>query len=425
MFFSRRPSQDANLNVLVVSATHLKNKRMLGAQDVSLTIGGMMHDTRASRTLEDCGVNATFNQSFAFPWRGNTQPSCVLTVTLWKEDGVREQLGRAELQTLKYRRTFAAVDVEVPITDQGNAAGTLRLRIHTHDPAHEAELARQAQHAAEVARLTHEAAEREARLAQEHDAAERARLEQEARDAADRLARLQLEHEATERARLEAEAAERARLEAEAAAVAAAAAAAEAERIRLEQEAAAAAAAAEAERIRLEQEAAAAAAAAAAAEAAAAAAAAAAEAERACQEQYACVHPEHGFIRAHNGTPLAFHIVEIPWVGKQVNFGLLSNLPPGADARVRFNWLDEFRFQVQCANDGGQWVSGDLGVTDQGGAAVFQIIDAVYEGGARTRCFLQMPNGCFANTDESWRGLTLHNNSTNKGAWETWTLDSQ
>ena len=51
----------------VVSATGLKNKKLMGAQDVSFSAIGMQKARQNGPTLEDCGVNATFNQTLNFP----------------------------------------------------------------------------------------------------------------------------------------------------------------------------------------------------------------------------------------------------------------------------------------------------------------------------------------------------------------------
>ena len=105
---------------------------------------------------------------------------------------------------------------------------------------------------------------------------------------------------------------------------------------------------------------------------------------------------------------------------RAVNFGLQGNLPPNSDARLQLHWLDAEQFKISAGADGGQFVNGDLNPTGPENACVFRAVDGAFDGGARTTCFLQLPNGLFAQAEQTWRGSVLENSSGNKGEGE-WT----
>ena len=112
------------------------------------------------------------------------------------------------------------------------------------------------------------------------------------------------------------------------------------------------------------------------------------------------------------------------WFMRTVSFGLQGNLPPNSDARLQLHWLDAEQFKISAGADGGQFVNGDLNPTGPENACVFRVVDGAFDGGARTTCFLQLPNGLFAQAEQTWRGSVLKNSSGNKGEWERWTIDT-
>ena len=111
----------------------------MGKQDVSFVIEGMGVKSYRSKTLEDCGTDPVFRETFAFPCRGTTHASFKVKISLWKEDGVREPLGDADVALHAFRRAWTAQQHSAPVSE----GGQLLLEVRCQDPQHEAEVAAQ------------------------------------------------------------------------------------------------------------------------------------------------------------------------------------------------------------------------------------------------------------------------------------------
>jgi hypothetical protein len=115
----------------VLEGKELKNKKMMGMQDVSIKLEGALQ-TFQTEIAVDSGVEPKYtNQVFRFPMRGNTRTSAAVTVTAMKEDGaMREELGHASINLYDYRHGNNK-DFWLPLVDDDEPAGSLHLTIQS------------------------------------------------------------------------------------------------------------------------------------------------------------------------------------------------------------------------------------------------------------------------------------------------------